>query len=590
MVYQNLRSRPSRSLPAALLLVVLVWHGQLEAWASQAAPSNDDFANRIVLAGATVSTTGSNLNATAEAGEPDPAAVSGAASVWWRWTAPASGSVTIDTAGSAYDTTLGVYTGSSVTALTLVADNDDAIGVQSQVGFVATAGTEYQIQVNGYLGSSGSIGLNIAPGPTPPPNDDFADRIALSGTVVSTTGTNQGATGEAGEPDPAGSSGTTSVWWRWTAPASGSVTIDTAGSAYDTTLGVYTGSSVTALTLVADNDDAIGVQSQVGFVATAGTEYQIQVNGYLGSSGSIGLNIAPGPTPPPNDDFANRIVLSGTVAITTGSNQLGTAEFGEPSPTVFSGTTSVWWTWTAPVSDTTTINTFGSDYDTTLGVYTGSSVTALTLVAANDDTLGPQSQVVFAATAGTVYQIQVNGYFGASGNIALLIAEGPPPNDDFANSIVLAGSTVSTTGSNVNATAEAGEPDPAAVSGAASVWWTWTAPGSGTVTIDTMGSNYDTTLGVYTGSTVTGLTLVAANNDTTGAQSEVVFVATAGTVYHIQVNGSGGAVGTIALYVSIPSIPLKGEHQVGLCGSLGVDLLIPVALLWMSRRIRRKLW
>jgi len=43
----------------------------------------------------------------------------------WSWTATASGTATISTAGSQFDTTLGVYVGTAVNALTAVASNDD---------------------------------------------------------------------------------------------------------------------------------------------------------------------------------------------------------------------------------------------------------------------------------------------------------------------------------------------------------------------------------------------------------------------------------------------------------------------------------
>ena len=55
-----------------------------------------------------------------------PARLGGAASVWFKWTAPASGDVTVDTIGSSYDTVLGLYTGSARHALTLIDENDDA--------------------------------------------------------------------------------------------------------------------------------------------------------------------------------------------------------------------------------------------------------------------------------------------------------------------------------------------------------------------------------------------------------------------------------------------------------------------------------
>jgi Ca2+-binding RTX toxin-like protein len=127
----------------------------------------------------------------------------------------------------------------------------------------------------------------------PPVNDNFANRITLVGDAASTTGTNVGATGEPGEPNHAGVSvPIESVWWTWTAPDSGQVTIDTIGSNYDTTLGVYTGSAVNSLSTIASNDDRISLISQVDFTATAGTTYQIAVDGFSGSEGAIGLNFA----------------------------------------------------------------------------------------------------------------------------------------------------------------------------------------------------------------------------------------------------------------------------------------------------------
>jgi hypothetical protein len=102
------------------------------------------------------------VKATKEAGEPRHAGINGGKSVWWTWTAPASGTVTIDTAGSKFDTLLAVYTGASVSALAAVASNDDSGGtVASKVSFAATAGRQYQIAVDGYGGATGSIALHV---------------------------------------------------------------------------------------------------------------------------------------------------------------------------------------------------------------------------------------------------------------------------------------------------------------------------------------------------------------------------------------------------------------------------------------------
>ncbi len=127
-----------------------------------------------------------------------------------------------------------------------------------------------------------------------PANDNFASAQTISGSSGNTTGSNSAATKEANEPNHAGNVGGTSVWYLWQAPSSGSVVITTAGSNFDTLLGVYTGSSVGALATIASNDDedlANGINtSRVTFNATAGTNYRIAVDGYDAATGSISLN------------------------------------------------------------------------------------------------------------------------------------------------------------------------------------------------------------------------------------------------------------------------------------------------------------
>ncbi|MFM8337380.1 MAG: PPC domain-containing protein, partial [Opitutaceae bacterium] len=180
-------------------------------------------------------------------------------SVWWRWTAPTAGTVTIATDGSSFDTLLAVYTGTKVEALTLVAaDDDSGEGPRSLVTFTAVAGTEYRLAVDGKGGATGLVALRlslVAP-KLVPANDAFAARIAITGTPDSTgairvAGSNVGATEEAGEPDHAGNPGGRSVWWSWTAPGAGIATISTAGSSFNTVLAVYTGTSLAALSPVA---------------------------------------------------------------------------------------------------------------------------------------------------------------------------------------------------------------------------------------------------------------------------------------------------------------------------------------------------
>lgn len=83
--------------------------------------------------------------------------------MWWQWTAPASGGVTVDTCDSILDTVLAVYTGTAVNALAGVASNDDGCeDTESSVSFDAVAGQLYWIAVDG-RDDTGSINLRIQP-------------------------------------------------------------------------------------------------------------------------------------------------------------------------------------------------------------------------------------------------------------------------------------------------------------------------------------------------------------------------------------------------------------------------------------------
>ena len=129
-----------------------------------------------------------------------------------------------------------------------------------------------------------------------------------------------------------------------------------------------------------------------------------------------------------------------------------------------------------------------------------------------------------------------------------------PSNNDFTNAtnITLSNGAFSTTGTNIGGTKQPGEPIHAGADAPSghSVWWKWTAPGSGNATIDTLGSNFDTVLAVYTGASVSALNFIASNDDAEPLvqgvdnpvrkrSSAVTFNAVGGTTYSIAVDGWG---------------------------------------------------
>jgi hypothetical protein len=126
----------------------------------------------------------------------------------------------------------------------------------------------------------------------------------------------------------------------------------------------------------------------------------------------------------------------------------------------------------------------------------------------------------------------------------------PPTNNNFVNAQVITGCGGTLAGTNLLATKEPGEPIIAGNAGGKSVWYQWQAPLSASVTMTTIGSNFDTLLGVYTGNSVGSLTLVADNDDIVNGvnqQSTVTFPATGGTTYKIAIDGFNAAAGNIVL-------------------------------------------
>ena len=146
----------------------------LPAATSLAVPANDNFVARIALgSAASVTTSGSNVGATLQTGENNLDSIGGA-SVWWKWVAPATTWVSVDTIGSEIDTVLAVLADGPALRDTFIVGFNDESGApnaplgSSRVIFRATAGTEYHLVVHGFIGAQGNVTLNITSGVVPP--------------------------------------------------------------------------------------------------------------------------------------------------------------------------------------------------------------------------------------------------------------------------------------------------------------------------------------------------------------------------------------------------------------------------------------
>jgi hypothetical protein len=145
---------------------------------------------------------------------------------------------------------------------------------------------------NNYDGADGLVsGLLVYLSP-PPANDNFVNRILLTGSTVSTNGNNFGATLEAGEPPDYGNK---SVWFAWTAPATHSYVISVSTAAvYIPVLAIYTGTQLSTLSLLT-NTTSYGSNATCSLDATEGQTYQIEIDDYSGNGGFYTFSIAPSP-------------------------------------------------------------------------------------------------------------------------------------------------------------------------------------------------------------------------------------------------------------------------------------------------------
>jgi hypothetical protein len=525
-----------------------------------APPPNDDFADAQTLGSALpLKVNGTNVEATAEPGEPSHDGVPAIRSIWYRWTPASSDQVAINVCDSDFRMKVAIYTGPAVDNLTRLTGTVQ--GHPCSILFTPTMNSTYHIAIDSPETVAGRVALSIRE-LGPPANDDFADAQDMGVSQFFTAGgDNFDATPEAGEPSHEnGEAAQASVWYRWTAPETRPVHLDLCREP-PPRFAVYTGDTLDSLTKVVDGAD---VCSRT-FTAHAGTTYRLAIDGSGASAGGIRLWLR-GAQPPANDDFDDAQVLPAfTPIVFQGGNTDATAEPGEPQHRGVPATKSVWYEWTAGGDAETTIDVCGSPVPTRLGIYTGASLATLTPVGLGP--VGSACHASFDAVQGTTYKIAVDE-LGDGETLSASPEEGwfafvmdgpiePLVNDDFAQAVTVGPSLpIEVEGRNITATAEPGEPDlfPELPAGY-SVWYRWTAPDSGPVIIDTCDSDFDPVVAVYTGSGFGSLSQVAVNDDgveclDTGENefgSAIPLNVIAGTTYRIAVDGWDE--GTFALRV-----------------------------------------
>jgi len=131
----------------------------------------------------------------------------------------------------------------------------------------------------------------------------------------------------------------------------------------------------------------------------------------------------------------------------------------------------------------------------------------------------------------------------------------PVSNDGCAGAISIENVPYTNTQATTGATGDAGDPSPICGNGSRSdsVWYRFVAPGNGTVTADTLGSDYDTLLSSYSGSCGYLAAVAGGCNDDAPSggvtQSQVSFPVTAGSTTYFMVSSRTAGGGSLVFHL-----------------------------------------
>jgi hypothetical protein len=396
----------------------------------------------------------------------------------------------------------------------------------------------------------------------------FADEFGSAGSLGAATngsgfGSNVGATVEPGEPGPPNLPFGSSVWLEWQPQQSGVASFNTIGSGFDTMLAVFTGSSLTSLTLVASDDDSAPfLCSALSFNAVGGTTYFIQVSGFSGAAGNIEFSwnevVAVQP-PVISPQPESQTVLPGT-NVTLSVGVQGSGPF-----------TYQWFLNNVALPGQTNASLTLSNVDATMvGYYTVQVTNPQTL---QSTTSNPAHLMLAEAGPGfTGNQAFISGQDKFQNATALTppdpnVAHDPAPCGGFTGAI---------SDGNALATAQVGEPNHCGYSPCHSVWYSYVSPASGPITLRLYGNNFNAVLGVYTGPGDSFTTLVpvacSANHGTAG--ESVTYTTSAGTTNWIVVDGVNCASGNYSLAWTVAASPSLSVQPVSQTLSIGSPLTL----------------
>jgi len=531
-------------------------------------PVNDDACDALTLSvnEACTSYTFSNVCATSQTSEPNCIS-SENNSVWFKFVAPSSGGVQVSAKSfggtlSATSTQIGVYTVGDCSDFNTYSQLDCDLGATTYLQ--VTPGETYYVQVDGFIEDVGTFCIEVNECSIPV-NDDACDALTLSVDEACTSYafTNVCATGQADEPNCT-SVENNSVWFKFVAPPSGSIRVS-AKSPGGTLVSGLTQMGLYAVTDCSDFNTYSQLDCDSGAITnlnvTPGDTYYIQVDGSSANAGTFCIQVSESDPPTStlcsNDAICDAIPLTLGESCTFTSNECATMENNEPVPACFSnisnqGFNSVWFTFVAPPSGRVNIRD-KSLLGTQIAIY---SVTDCNDFSTATEVFCSSNEVNFvdALIPGNTYYIQVDGWQDAMGEICLEVeaCESIPSNDDICNAMPLVLGQNCTITTTACATRELNEPDPSCFVNISdqqfnSVWFTFTAPTSGSVNIIERGV-LNARIAIYIVSNCNDFN-TAEELFCSGLQTNFVNGLIPGNTYYLQVDGVTGSVGELCLAI-----------------------------------------
>lgn len=443
-------------------------------------PDNNDFANApaVALTAATGRWSGSNVNSYKQHDEPyhvsnEP----GGSSVWWKWAAPASGSLKVTTRDSTFDTMLAVYTGSAVGALTQLASNDDeqapgtvpdeATRIRTSIVTLAvTAGTTYHFAVDGWASEQGSVFLNLELTSAPVIVTSPTSRTVNGGASTTFTVAAYGKDA---------TSSTVSYQWRKGGTAIpgatassytlNAVTLADAGS-YDVVVSNALGNAASAAATLTVNQATQSIVFQTPASLVYGSA-PFTLNAVASSGLPVTFSLESGPA----QLSGAQLTLTGVGTVRVRASQAGNAQFA-PAPEVVRDITA------APAPATVQLGNLSATYD---GAAKSASVTTNPAGLATSVTYAGSGTAPTNAGSYAVVATVTDPNYSGSANGTLVIA----PAGQTITFAPLADRAFSSTPITLSATASSGLPvsftlvdGPADLQGA-----TLTLTGAGMVTV-----------------------------------------------------------------------------------------------------------